>query len=536
LRENLTGAIIATCFSYRKDELVIEIKNQEHFFLRIGIQPHIPYIILDKAHNIRDPHIEIFKRLKNRRINDIKIYPYDKKVYLGMDNLVIHCIFYGPNQNIFLVSANGNIESSFKKNKKTDINPLSEKEPEHLSSAQIQDMTKPESHQTIAGYFKEKVGGYNNRLIKELCFRTKINSEKHISEIDQNDWAGIKRTVLALDEEIQSPRYFIYEHPTRIPVFSLLTLNHLEAAYVLLDYEDLNKAWDRFLYLRTQKHQFQQKLIKYQSLINKRIDYLCTTLKKISDFSNLEEKKKQSEVKGHLLQTFSHEIKRGEHQVSLKNLFSDEGEDIVITLDPKLSVQENAAKYFSKYKNIDKMKTEIISKKDTYSDELKYWKKIYEDSKKIDSLKKVEQLEQILTKKRVWQKGISTDKSKDLDKTSFNRLLLDNKWEILIGKNAKNNDLLTFKFAHKYDCWLHAQGVPGSHVVIFQPDKNIDPPMTIIEKAASIAAYFSSAKTSSTVPVNYTKVKYVRKPRKAQAGAVVISHSKTIFVEPKKYL
>jgi predicted ribosome quality control (RQC) complex YloA/Tae2 family protein len=115
-------------------------------------------------------------------------------------------------------------------------------------------------------------------------------------------------------------------------------------------------------------------------------------------------------------------------------------------------------------------------------------------------------------------------------------LLLDKKWEILIGKNAGNNDLLTFKFAHKYDYWLHAQGVPGSHVIIHQSDKNIEPPMRIIEKAASIAAYFSASKTSSTVPVNYTKVKYVRKPRKAQPGMVIISQSKTIFVEPKKYL
>jgi predicted ribosome quality control (RQC) complex YloA/Tae2 family protein len=224
------------------------------------------------------------------------------------------------------------------------------------------------------------------------------------------------------------------------------------------------------------------------------------------------------------------------NRVELKNIFSEKSENVLIKLDPKLSVHDNAAKYFSKYKNIEKMKTDIVSKKDTYSEELKYWKNIYDDSKKFDSLKKVEQLKQVLIQKGVLNRGDSSGRSTKLDKTAFNRLILESKWEILIGKNAKNNDLLTFKFAHKYDLWLHAQGVPGSHVIIYLSDKNIEPPMAVIEKAAGIAAYFSAAKTSSTVPVNYTKVRYVRKPRKAQPGTVLISHSKTIFVEPKKYL
>ncbi len=516
--------------------MIIELKYKEHYYLRIGVQAHLPYIILDKAHNIRDPRIELFKGLENKRIKDIKIFPYDKKIFLKTEDFQIQCIFYGSNQNILLINHENKIEASFKKDRNLKAINQNKITQEQLSASQFQDVEKPESNQSIADYLKHKVGGYNNLLIKELCFRTKLNNETLLSDIDKNCWAEIKRGVLALDGEMSSNSYYLNEHATRVPIFSLLPLNHLEPGYIPSEFDNLNMAWSRFLYLHHQKHQVQQKLTRCQTVVQKRIDYLKKTLKKISDFSDLEEKKKLSEVKGHLLQTFSHEIRRGDHQVALKNLFSDKNEEITIKLDPGLSIQENAAKYFSKYKNIDKMKIEIISKKDTYNDELNYWKYIYEDSKKIDSLKKVEQLEQVLTQKRAWQKGVSNKRTNILDKSSFNRLLLDNKWEILIGKNAKNNDLLTFKFAHKYDYWLHAQGVPGSHVIIYQTDKNIEPPMAIIEKAASIAAYFSAAKTSATVPVNYTKVKYVRKPRKSEPGAVLITHSKTIFVEPKKYL
>ena len=99
-----------------------------------------------------------------------------------------------------------------------------------------------------------------------------------------------------------------------------------------------------------------------------------------------------------------------------------------------------------------------------------------------------------------------------------------------------NPKFFLFKFAHKYDWWFHAQGVPGSHVVLHLSDKNIQPPMTVIEQVASVAAYHSNAKNSSSVPVNYTTVRYVRKPRKSAPGEVTISHENTIFVEPKKYL
>ena len=222
--------------------------------------------------------------------------------------------------------------------------------------------------------------------------------------------------------------------------------------------------------------------------------------------------------------------------MQLKNIFSAQGEKIKIKLNPAVTLQENARKFFEKYKHIDTLKSDLTAKRNTYRHELEYWQRIYEQSVEIDSLKKAEKLTDLLVTKKMIQADSGQEQSQTADSFSFNHLLLDKKWEILIGKNAKNNDLLTFKFAHKYDIWLHAQGVPGSHVIIHLRDKNQLPPMEIIEKAAGIAAYFSSAKTSRIVPVNYTTVRYVRKPRNSPPGTVILSQEKTIFVEPKKYL
>jgi predicted ribosome quality control (RQC) complex YloA/Tae2 family protein len=269
--------------------------------------------------------------------------------------------------------------------------------------------------------------------------------------------------------------------------------------------------------------------------LRKKTDYLSRTLKKIQDAEELEARKQESELKGHLLQTFAHQIPKGAAVVSLKNIFSDDQEEIEIKLNPAKTIHENARKYFEKFKNISEQKEQLSIKKDTFQDELTSWSALQERIACCSSLKELEKFQTQLIDKNILQSESDRKPDRQNLSYSFNRLLLGKKWEIFIGKNAKNNDLLTFQFARKFDLWFHAQGVPGSHVIIHLPDRGQHPPPQIIEQVASIAAYNSNAQHSSTVPVNYTEVRYVRKPRKAPPGTVVISNEKTIFVKPVKY-
>jgi predicted ribosome quality control (RQC) complex YloA/Tae2 family protein len=107
-------------------------------------------------------------------------------------------------------------------------------------------------------------------------------------------------------------------------------------------------------------------------------------------------------------------------------------------------------------------------------------------------------------------------------------------FQILVGKNSKNNDLLTQKYAYKEDLWLHARGVAGSHVVIkYRAGKPF--PKSVIEKAASLAAYYSKSKSDSLCAVIVTPKKYVRKPKGAALGAVVVEREDVVMVEPKEF-
>ena len=102
-----------------------------------------------------------------------------------------------------------------------------------------------------------------------------------------------------------------------------------------------------------------------------------------------------------------------------------------------------------------------------------------------------------------------------------------------MGKNAKQNDALTFRYAQKHDLWMHARGTPGSHTVLRLPGRHSQPSPRVLERAASIAAYYSKAQGSALVPVMVTERKYVRKAKGAPPGAVVVEREEVLLVEPK---
>ncbi|MDD5426370.1 MAG: NFACT RNA binding domain-containing protein, partial [candidate division Zixibacteria bacterium] len=105
---------------------------------------------------------------------------------------------------------------------------------------------------------------------------------------------------------------------------------------------------------------------------------------------------------------------------------------------------------------------------------------------------------------------------------------------IFVGRDGSDNDRTTFDYAKPYELWFHTQQCPGSHVVMKYPNKSFEPSKREIEETAAIAAFHSKARNDSLVPVVYTERKYVRKPKKAKPGLVMVEREKSIMVTPKK--
>ncbi len=216
-------------------------------------------------------------------------------------------------------------------------------------------------------------------------------------------------------------------------------------------------------------------------------------------------------------------LQTGLSKAVLHDFYKDE--PIEIKLNREQSPQKNAENLYRKAKNrhqeIDTLKANIQVKE-------KLIDKLSRQILHIDEIYDTKELRKYLKEHGLVQK----EKIKD-ENLPYHEFEFDG-WQILLGKHAKANDVLTLKVANKNDLWLHAKDVAGSHVVVRQkPGQNF--PTHIIEKAAALAAANSKRKTDTLCPVIYTQKKFVRKAKGAPAGQVIVEKEEVVMVEPSSF-
>lgn len=229
-----------------------------------------------------------------------------------------------------------------------------------------------------------------------------------------------------------------------------------------------------------------------------------------------------------LLKINLNDLKRGMKQIIVANLHS-EGEEIEIPLDAKLSPQENIKAYSRRYRKGKEGLALHQSRRVNISDEITRLSDAWECFQK-DFEKASADFPELLPPTA----GRTPKTMTPVVQLPYKTYLTSSGLTVFVGRSGDNNDMTTFKYARPYELWFHASQCPGSHVVLKYPNKNFQPSKQEIEETAAVAAYFSKARGSGRVPVNYTLRKYVRKPRKAKTGLVTIEREKTVFVAPRE--
>jgi len=237
-------------------------------------------------------------------------------------------------------------------------------------------------------------------------------------------------------------------------------------------------------------------------------------------------------MKGDILIANISKLKRGEKEVSLPNPYDSNRLELTIKLDEKLSPSDNAQKYFQNYKKAKKSKEIVTKMSSKNKSELDYLSNV---TRKIEQVNDKDTLDSIyieLSKRKiVKERTVSTKKSKE-EAPSFRRYRSSEDFQIFVGRNDKENELLIRQESSPHDMWLHAKQIEGSHVLIRNPEKRPDIPRQTLLEAAVLAASFCKAKHSGIVPVDYTWIKYVRKVKGGKPGFVIYTNEKTLFVSP----
>ncbi len=232
--------------------------------------------------------------------------------------------------------------------------------------------------------------------------------------------------------------------------------------------------------------------------------------------------------KGELILAHLQKLRLGiEHAI----LTGYDGTDVHVSMDPQLTPQKNAELFFKKYKKAKTGLPLITDRLDETEEELAWLRSMMskvEDAADIDSLNT---LRSALVDRGLIKKGSGARRQTYPISLSGIKSINFQGWEILVGRSADANDRLTTRLARDNDLWLHAEGLAGSHVLIRNSRKMEIPPEVLL-KAAAIAAFYSKGKESDKVPVTYAEARFIKKPKGAKPGTVLLSQRKTIMIRP----
>ncbi len=361
------------------------------------------------------------------------------------------------------------------------------------------------------------VGGISPAFAEELAEHVSSRSEYFF---------GVKDGIL----DGTSGNAFVYLDEKEAPVdFYPVPLKYLKESCKTLEFSSLSAAMEFYFNKKESSNKGRQKSHDLIRSVNTALDKMYLKKKRLSEDLLKAENSEDLRLYGELLTANIHLIKPGMKSVDVVNYY--DGSTVTIPLDVKQSPAKNAQHYFKKY---GKAKTAVKEKQiqlEENDGEIKYLESVLAFLENTDDVDEIESIRNELVetgyvRRRKQQGGFKEKKYKPAP----HRYTLSNGMTVLVGKNNKENDYLTFNTAGNRDIWLHTKDIPGSHVIVQSSGQELDE--KAIFEAAAIAAYHSKARTSENVPVDYVPVKYVKKPAGAKPGMVIFTNNRTVWVNP----
>lgn len=252
-----------------------------------------------------------------------------------------------------------------------------------------------------------------------------------------------------------------------------------------------------------------------------------------ADALNAAESMEKNRLCGELVTANLHALKPGLAKVALDNYYTDPPEKTVIALDPLLTPGENAQRFFKKYQKQKAARDMAAVQREAALEELSYLEGQLDNLAKCTAENELAELIDELKAEGYIKAERGARKKQKLPASKPMRFVSSDGIELLVGKNNVQNDRLTLKTALPNEMWLHTKNIPGSHVIIRREG---DIPDTTLYEAAVLAAFYSRARGGTSVPVDYTPRKYVKKPAGAKPGMVIYSTNRTIYVTPDEAL
>ena len=380
--------------------------------------------------------------------------------------------------------------------------------------------------------------GISPSVAKEICHRANLNPNDNGNDKTRDELSVLYRIFSDLFTNIKKDEYnpciVIDENVDKVIDFSCINLSYLDGNKFIKN-DSISQIIEDYYKTKDFKERVHQRTADLRKSISIKLERLYHKQKKIEkelrDADNADEFK----VKGELLTSYIYMIQKGMESVEVANFYDPNYSNIRIALNKNLTPSENAQKYFKKYNKLKTAKIELTSQIAICNEEIEYLENIMLGIENCENLEELDDIKDELIKLGYAKAPFRYKAKKDIDPTTKpNQFTSSDGFKILVGKNNKQNDYLTLRIADPEDLWMHTKNIPGSHVIIKCAGKEV-PDNTLLE-AATLAAYFSKARLSSQVPVDYTMKKHVKKPSGSKPGMVIYETNSTIYVTPTEEL
>ena len=379
-------------------------------------------------------------------------------------------------------------------------------------------------------------GGWSPLVCREIAFRAGGRVDITFDELGAQVRVRVAEAAEALLNSVKENNFT----PTVISIekrpkdFTFFPAEQYEEAGACAAYPTFSALMDRFYEQRENQERIRQ---KGQDLIRSVTNARDRTARKIAnqqrelDATQDRERLRQF---GDIITSNLHTMERGMATLRALDFYDPEGAEVDIKLDPLLTPQQNAAKYYKEYNKAKTAEEMLTIQLEKGRRELDYLNSVLENITLAEGERDLQEIRQELA-----DTGYLRRQTKGKDK---GRRLSPKPMEfrstaglrISVGKNNVQNDLLTCKQAFKSDIWFHTQKIHGSHVILWTG--GAQPDLQSLNEAACLAAWFSQGRESGKVPVDYTPVKYVKKPAGARPGMVVYTTYETAWVTPDEGL
>lgn len=548
----LEGGRVDKIAQVEKDEVHLHIraKGGNHRLL-LTANPSSPRVCLSAANKPSPPQAPMFcmvlrKHLAGGRVAAVVQPDFDRICEIHVDSademgdrtvkrLILETM--GKHSNLILVGPAGKVIDAIKHvppsvSRARPVlpgtvyeRPPGKTDPTGLSGPSFSASLRASAEKIHQALYK-RLNGISPVLAADICRKAGVDAGLYAGEVSEEGMEALFReTSAAVRREPDARIYF--DAAAKAVDFAAFPL----LAYRGMAFEGFaspSACLETFYSRRDSEYRIGQKTADLRRLVSSLAE---RARKKSFVFEKTQEEIKDKDslrINGELILANLHAVQKGDGKLVCQNYY-DGNRQLEIRLDPLLSPQENSQRYFKLYAKQKRAGEALLGQIAKNNEDIAYFEGVLECCRQELTEPEIGEIRAELAEGGYAKRKHSPKKPPK--PTAPQMHALGGGFAAYVGKNNKQNDYLTLRFAKPRDIWLHAKDIPGSHVILTTGGREAPP--EVLLQAAKIAAYFSKAKNGSNVPVDYVEKKHVRKPGGAKPGYVIYDSHKTLYVAPE---